>query len=186
VGRYPSTAVQPAERGHDSDGVDNYNRERPHRGRDLLPPEGRSNIQSLSPVGDNCPKGLTGKTHPSVILGDCAANRGPIPFVVVHRRLRQEVDVSGDETSGAVGLGWSSKTDDEKIPQFPALLTRMVRTSPAPSHIQRKWASRRPGVSLMPHRLCSFQGFRFRTMLYKSGTTGLQTGRLTRGDESPL
>lgn len=32
--------------------VDHYNRERPHRGRALLPPEGRSNIQTLSPTRD--------------------------------------------------------------------------------------------------------------------------------------
>jgi putative transposase len=33
--------------------VDHYNRERPHRGRDLLAPEGRPNIQPLSPTRDN-------------------------------------------------------------------------------------------------------------------------------------
>jgi putative transposase len=33
--------------------VDHYNRERPHRGLDLLPPEGPPNIQSLSPTLDN-------------------------------------------------------------------------------------------------------------------------------------
>jgi len=30
--------------------VDHYNRERPHRGRELMPPEGRPNIESFSPT----------------------------------------------------------------------------------------------------------------------------------------
>ena len=33
--------------------VDHYNRERPHRGLDLLPPEGPPNIHALSPTRDN-------------------------------------------------------------------------------------------------------------------------------------
>jgi len=33
--------------------VDHYNRERPHRGRDLLPPQGQSELQPLSPSSDH-------------------------------------------------------------------------------------------------------------------------------------
>ncbi|HEX4220123.1 MAG TPA: integrase core domain-containing protein [Acidimicrobiales bacterium] len=32
--------------------VDPYNRERPHRGRDLIPPNGKLNVMSVSPQSD--------------------------------------------------------------------------------------------------------------------------------------